>query len=162
QVSARGDVELVIVDTHSPQMIRDAIARESPSIVIISAHGFYDRVGNTSGIIVGGDRIMGPELGPMPPFVILSACHVSPRGVGTISIVDLLLREGATAVLGTQIPVDAEKDQLLLGRFFSNLRAGITGELPLRTIQDVWQYVLATNAVYDVIRVSRRAYEWAF
>lgn len=162
QVGVHGDVELVIVDTRSPESVREAIDRESPSIVIISAHGFYDRRRNVSGIIVGGNRIMGPELGPMPPLVILSACHVSPRGVGTISIVDMLLREGATAVLGTQIPVEARDDQLLLGRFFTNLRAGMTGELPLRTIQDVWQHVLATNAVYDILRVSRRAKDWAF
>src|SRR5262245_34821372 len=48
-------------------------------------------------------------------------CHLLPSNAS--------LREGAIAVLGTQIPVDARKDQLPLGRFFTNLRAGITGEL---------------------------------
>lgn len=162
QVSAGGAAEMVIVGASTPVDVREAIDRESPSILIISAHGFYDRPRNASGIIIGGARIMGPELGPMPPLVILSACHVSPRGVGTVSIVDMLLRAGATAVLGTQVPVNAIADQLLLGRFFTNLRAGLSGELALHTIQDVWQHVLATNAVYDVVRVSRRAYEWAF
>lgn len=162
QASTQGVAEIVVVNASTPDAIRSAIDHESPSILIISAHGFYSRRQNVSGIVVGGVPIMGPELGSMPPLVILSACHVSPRGVGVVSIVDMLLRQGATAVLGTQVPINAMSDLRLLGRFFTNLIAGITGELPLRTIQEVWQHVLATNALYDVLRVSRRVEHWAF
>ena len=59
---------------------------------------------------------MSPDM--MPPVVILSACYVAPRGSGAVSITDLLLREGAVAVLGTQVPVDVYHNAVLMTRFF--------------------------------------------
>jgi hypothetical protein len=162
QVVRDGFAQFTIEDADSAERVRELVAREQPAILVVSAHGFYDRARNLSGVVIGGKRVLGPELGPMPPLVVLSACHVSPRGVGTISIVDMLLREGATAVLGTHVPVDARWNAILLGRFFTNLRAGATGEVALRSIQDVWQHVLSTNAVHDVLNMSRRVRKWGF
>jgi hypothetical protein len=160
QVGRDNFAQLVIADADSSERVQELIRRENPAVLVISAHGFYDRPRNLSGVVIGGKRVLGPELGPMPPLVVLSACHVSPRGVGTISIVDMLLRAGATAVLGTHVPVDARWNALLLGRFFTNLRAGSTGEVDLRSVQDVWQHVLSTNAVHDVLNTSRRVRNW--
>lgn len=155
-----GFAKMVIADADSTERVQELIAHEQPAILIISAHGFYDRARKMSGIIIGRRRVLGPELGSMPPLVVLSACHVSPRGVGTISIVDMLLRAGATAVLGTLVPIDARWNAILLGRFFTNLRAGSTGEIDLRSIQHVWQHVLATNAVHDILNMSEKVRKW--
>ena len=68
-------------------------------ILHISAHGYYDRRSNMAGLMVGNEFWMADENDyRIPPVVILSACHVSPRGCGTVNVADLFIRAGAEAV----------------------------------------------------------------
>lgn len=57
---------------------------------------------NIAGIAIGSDIWMANENLVFPPVVILSACHVSPGGRGAVCISDLIMRNGAIAVLGNR------------------------------------------------------------
>lgn len=56
-----------------------------------------------AGIMVGEEFWMASEDINVPPIVILSACHSSPRGMGAVNIADMFIRNGAISVLGTFI-----------------------------------------------------------
>jgi hypothetical protein len=83
-------IEFNIAETLSPESIRAAISKYAPGILVISAHGVYRDKMNLAGLTVGNTICLGPELGDLPPVVILSACHVAPRGAGVVSVTDLL------------------------------------------------------------------------
>ena len=59
-------------------------------ILYISAHGYYNIKQNMAGIMVGEEFWMASEDINVPPIVILSACHSSPRGMGAVNIACLL------------------------------------------------------------------------
>ena len=62
-------------------------------ILHISGHGYYDRKRNIAGLMVGNEFWMADENDyRVPAVVILSACHVSPRGSGTVNIADMFVK----------------------------------------------------------------------
>lgn len=139
--------------------LRQVIDDESPEILVISAHGARNPK-NLTGLVIGEEFCDGEGLGPLPPVVILSACHVSPRGMGDLSIADLLIREGAIAVLGTQVPVDVYHNSLFMGRFFSYLAESALQRSDHQTLLELWQYVQTSNAVNDIIGGSEALRKW--
>jgi hypothetical protein len=134
--------------------IRRALADHQPHVLVLSAHGVV-RNGHFAGIQVGNHPSLGIELGPLPPLVVLSACHVAPRATGAVSIGDMLLREGAEAVLGTQVPVDVAHNAMLMMRFFLYIALSMTGAETFANVLDVWQHVQASNAINDLLHGSR-------
>ena len=99
--------------------------------------------------------MLGPGFGPLPPVVILSACHVAPRGAGAISVTDLLLREGAAAVLGTQVPIKVTHNATLMVRFLVYIAEVLAGREDHGTLLDLWHRVQVSNAVNDVLAAGR-------
>ena len=160
-LNSSGYGSLVVETITASSMLAPAIEAARPNVLVISAHGFYDRSSNSSGIIVGEERVLGEALHGMPPVVVLSACHVGPKGVGTVSIVDMLLRGGAGSVLATQVPIDARKNAEVLVRFFANLLGAAKGAIRARTVLDLWTHVLSTNILHDILLASRPIQEWA-
>jgi hypothetical protein len=149
------------VETLSTRALRQAIQSHRPEIAIISAHGILSNRRDAAGLQIGGDLVLGSELGPMPPVVILSACHVAPRGAGTVSVADLLLREGAIAVLGTQVPIDVNRNTLLTMRFLTSIAVVLEGEPQYgQNLLDVWRYVQISNAVLDVLSGNKSLDDW--
>jgi hypothetical protein len=132
-----------------------------PDVLVISAHGKFDRRRNIAGLAIRNEFCIGPELGRMPPLVVLSACEVAPRGTGAVNVAELLLREGALAVLGTQVPVNAAHNGVLIGRFFVYITETLAGWAEHRTIGDIWHRTAAGNAVNDVLNGNRRLRDWA-
>ena len=61
-------VTMDLAETPSFGALRAAIAERRPEFLVISAHGFYDEARNLAGLLVGNERILGPELGPLPPW----------------------------------------------------------------------------------------------
>jgi hypothetical protein len=131
-----------------------------PDILVISAHGTFRREANLAGLLIGTEFCLGPELGEVPPVVILSACHVAPRGLGPVSIADLLLRQGALAVLGTQVPVDVMRNALMMARLFLYLAETLVRRESFSTLLDAWHFIQMTNPVYDIIRGSKALSDW--
>jgi len=149
------------METLSAGAVREAIIAHSPDILIISAHGALSPTGNVAGLIIGDEVVLGPGLGPLPPVVILSACHVAPRGAGTVSVVDLLLREGAIAVLGTQVPVNVRSNTLLTVRLLVNIAEALAGRVNYgENLLQIWRHVQSGNAVLDILAGSQSLHEW--
>ena len=130
-------------------------------ILHISAHGYYDRRINMAGLMVGNEFWMADENDfRVPPVVVLSACHVSPRGSGTVNVADLLMRAGAEAVLGTFIPVSAKRNMILTNRFYTYIAEAQKGSRQYKTLSEAWSGVTATNAIHEIAETSKRFFEW--
>jgi hypothetical protein len=153
-------VEFYVAECLSTDSLRNSIAEYEPDILVISAHGTYRTDANLAGLIIGRETCLGPELGDLPPVVILSACHVAPRGAGAVNVADLLLRQGAYAVLGTQVPVDAAHNAILMSRLFLYLAFNLSRHVPDFTLLDAWHFVQKSNAVHDIVDGNRFLQGW--
>jgi hypothetical protein len=151
----------VYVDAPTSGALRAAVSTHEPDILVISAHGFSQRDANAAGIMIGETPSLGIGLGPLPPLVVLSACHVAPRGTGQVTIADLLLREGAMTVLGTLVPVDVRRNALLTQRLLYAIGSRVDRGTPLGdTIREVWHWIQWSNAVLDIAGATPRFLDW--
>jgi CHAT domain-containing protein len=117
-----GGLDIQVVSAMSVNEFKRVVHdSDDVDVLVISAHGFYEKSSNVSGFVVGRERLIGHDLDHVPPLVLLSACHVSPRGAGSVTVVDLLLRAGATAVLGTMVPVDVRHNSILMARLLLHI-----------------------------------------
>lgn len=111
---------VIYQQTYSVESILKFIKNnQDADILYISAHGYYNIKKNMAGIMVGEEFWMASEDIMVPPIVILSACHSSPRGMGAVNIADMFIRNGAISVLGTFIPVNAHRNLILMTRLFT-------------------------------------------
>ncbi|MER5760801.1 CHAT domain-containing protein [Streptomyces sp. NPDC002082] len=154
-----GKLTIVQAETPTLQALQQSVAEHRPEILVISAHGTM--VGNMAALVIGDTPHLDLGLDHMPPVVMLSACHVAPRGSGAVAITDLLLREGALAVLGTQVPVEVMRNAVLMGRFLMYLAEEIATPGKFATILDVWHHVQTSNAVHDILDGSPSLRAWA-
>ncbi|KXI32564.1 MULTISPECIES: CHAT domain-containing protein [Bacillus] len=130
-------------------------------ILIISAHGYYDDKHNLSGLWIGSEVWFAADNEiVVPPIVILSACHVAPRGAGAVTVADLLHRNGAKAILGTLIPVNVFRNALLTIRLFVYICEALNGRGNFRTLSDAWKWVVSSNAVNEVLASSKTLQKW--
>ncbi|MFD9716096.1 CHAT domain-containing protein [Streptomyces sp. NPDC059076] len=152
---------LTVVQAETPTLdaLQNAVAEHHPDILVISAHGTM--VGNFAALHIGGAPRLFLGIDHMPPVVMLSACHVAPRGSGAVTITDLLLREGALAVLGTQVPVDVRHNATLMNRFLVYLAEEIAKPGQFATLLEVWHHVQTSNAVNDILTATPKLKKWA-
>lgn len=130
-------------------------------IVHISGHGFYDRSINMAGLMVGKECWMGGDSDyRVPPVVVLSACHTSPRGSGTVNVADMFIRAGAEAVLGAFIPIDARRNMVLINRLYTYISEGLKGSKQYHTLSEAWSGIVATNAIHEMAATSTRFHNW--
>ncbi|WP_146057738.1 CHAT domain-containing protein [Streptomyces sp. SM10] len=146
------------VETLSLEALRKAVDEHRPDLLIISAHGTL--VGNLAAIVIGDEPHIELGLKYTPPVIVLSACHVAPRGASAVSITDLLLREGALAVLGTQVPVDVRRNMMLTGRLLTNLADHLTNQGRHATLLEVWHHTQTTNTVNDILMSTPSLLSW--
>lgn len=129
-------------------------------VLYISAHGCYERKRNVAGIIIGKQFWMADENLQVPPIVILSACHTAPRGFGCVTIADMFLRNGAQAVLGSFVPVNAMNNMILMTRLFTYIMESQSKSSQYKTLSDAWSGIVATNAIHEIMATSKRFKEW--
>jgi hypothetical protein len=153
-LSETREIEINVVETLSLASLRAEIVRSRPSILIISAHGAFDPKGSVASLLIGNEHCLGPGIGPLPPVVILSACSAAPRGASTVSITDMLLREGAIAVLGTQVPVDVRRNTMLTARFLLYVSEALAGRTIDVTLLDAWHQAQGSNAINDILHAG--------
>ncbi|WP_433530995.1 CHAT domain-containing protein [Micromonospora sp. CA-263727] len=153
-------VELQRTEALSIAELQTAIKTHKPDILVISAHGSLSRETNTAALVIGKDLCLGPELDEVPPVVILSACYTAPRGRAIVGVADLLLRQGALAVLGTQVPVDVRHNAALMVRFFVYIGEVLAGRESHSNLLEVWHRTQASNAINDVLLASRSLHAW--
>lgn len=145
------------VEIPNIESLRSAVSKEKPDFLIISAHGRIN--GLAAGLVIGDKTHLELGLSSPPLVVILSACHVAPRGNSSVSISDILLREGVLAVLGTQVPVRVDHNAVFMGRFLANLAEEMTLKRHA-TILDLWHHVQSLNAVNDILQGNSSLKAW--
>ncbi|MER5656479.1 hypothetical protein ABT076_26090 [Streptomyces sp. NPDC002131] len=89
-----------------------------------------------------------------------SACHVALQGASAVSTTDLLLREGALAVLGTKVPVDVRRNMMLTGRLLTNLADHLINQGRHATLLEVWHHTQTTNTVNDILTSTPLLGSW--
>jgi hypothetical protein len=161
---AESDSKVVVevVETVSTEEVRAAIERIRPDILILSAHGYFPTDGSASGIDIGGELSLGDDLGPVPHVVLLSACSTAVRGDSGPTVVDVLRRRGARAVLGAQVPVRVDRNVMLLGRLLVNLSEVYDSDVVgADNLLDLWHHVQTSNQVNDLVSTSDNLARWA-
>lgn len=147
--------------TYSVESILEFIKNnQDADILYISAHGYYNIKQNMAGIMVGEEFWMASEDIKVPPIVILSACHSSPRGMGAVNIADMFIRNGAISVLGTFIPVNAHRNLILMTRLFTYIVEAQHKSRQYKTLSDAWCGVVATNAIHELMSESKSFNKW--
>lgn len=132
-------------------------------ILIISAHGFYAEQNNLAGLWIGNEKWMANDNDFwVPPIVLLSACHVSPRGRNVVNVGDMMIRLGARVVLSTLIPVDVFRNTLIYSRLFVYIFQAFKGSNQYKTLADAWTGVIATNAINEIVESSPALKKWYF
>lgn len=137
-----------------------ALAAHRPDVLILSAHGVYDSGSNVAGLAIGEEVSMGDDLGPMPPVVILSACHSGPRGAGPVAVADLLVRAGARAVLSTLVPVGVVHNSTFMTRLLTYMSESIGGTETHTTLLDLWHRVQTNTVILDILYGNPKLMEW--
>jgi len=132
-----------------------------PNILVISGHGIEVQHPRITAISVGDDFFFGHELAYVPPIVILSSCSVAARGRDSLSVAELLLRNGAFSVLGAQIDIDYRRNARLLATFFDRLIEAMNATEVRRSLLDVWHQTFVENAIVDILFTSTKIREWA-
>lgn len=155
-------MEYVYAETLTIQELKDFINKNADADILhISGHGHYDRDKNVAGLMVGYEPWMADDNDyRVPPVVILSACHVSPRGSGTVSIADMFMRAGAEAVLGTFVPIDAQRNMILINRLYTYIDEAQKGNKMYKTLSEAWSGIVATNAIHEIAASSQKFSQW--
>lgn len=155
-------MEYAYAETLTVQELKDFISKNRDADILhISGHGYYDRKNNLAGLMVGHEFWMGDDNDyRVPPVVILSACHVSPRGSGVVNVADMFIRAGAEAVLGTFVPVDAQRNMILINRLYTYINEAQKGCKMYKTLSEAWSGVVATNAIHEIAASSKNFFQW--
>lgn len=127
----------------------------------MSAHGYYDRRCNLSGLWIGDELWYVDDNNlRVPPVVILSACHTAPRGSGCVNPADLFLRCGAEAVLASSIPVNALRNSTIMTRLFIYVTEAMNGSKQYSNLLEAWTGITAGNAIHEIAECSAELKEW--
>ncbi|WMY79410.1 CHAT domain-containing protein [Citricoccus sp. I39-566] len=148
------------VEAANKEEVALAVAAHEPNVLVLSAHGVYDADSNMAGLAIGSEVSMGDDLGPMPPMVILSACHSGPRGAGPVSVADILLWAGARTVLSTLVPVDVRHNSAFMTRLLLYMSESIGGVESHISFLDLWHRVQTNTVILDVLYGNPRLLEW--
>lgn len=159
---ASRSVSVNLVSVLNKEQFAAAVADHSPDVLVISAHGFYEGDANLAGLMIGTEPSLGNDLGPMPPMVILSACHSGPRGAGPVSVSDLLLRAGARAVLSTLVPVEVHHNSTFMLRFLLYISETIGGSENHVSVLDLWHRVQTNTVIIDIIHGNPKLRAWGY
>ena len=161
-VDSHEEAELVIEEIHTESEFKNMLCSNmGADILVVSAHGSYNIEANTASLVIGGKLCMMEDVMGVPPVVLLSACHVMPRGNGAVTVGDMFLRAGAFAVLGTFIPVDVQRNAVLMLRFFTDIFAVRDGWSEMRTLDEIWCHTVGTNGVHEILASSEKLNKWA-
>lgn len=147
------DVELIVEEISSVKLFKDMLKRHKDAdILLISAHGTYQINNNMAALIIGDEVWMADDnYIHVPPVVLLSACHVMPRGRGVVTVGDMFIRSGAIAVLGTFIPVDVRRNAMLIIRLFTDIFEVRKGWSYMRTLDQIWSHIVGSNPIHEII-----------
>lgn len=153
------------VEAYTIQKIKNILTSRhlDTEIVIISAHGFYNRSQNLAGIIVGDEEwYAGDNDYYVSPIILLSACHTSPRGTGVVNAAEMFFRCGALAVLSTLVTIEAQRNAILISRLFVYIAEAQKGNNQYKNLSEAWSGIVGTNAIEEIIAGSQNLKNWFY
>jgi hypothetical protein len=153
-------MRVILEETLSAEAVRVAVHEHQPDILILSAHGAYRRESNIAGLQIGDQFSLGLDLGPMPPLVVLSACTSGPRGGGPVAVTDLIIRQGAIAVISTLVPVGVTHNSVFMIRLLHYINEAIGAREDHKTLLDLWHRVQTNTVIIDILYGNPRLTEW--
>lgn len=63
-------------------------------------------------------------------------------------------------MLGTQVPVDVQRNSLLMMRFFLYMAEVMAGREQYSNLLEIWHHVQTSNAVHDILTGNRLLQAW--
>lgn len=153
---------VIRVDIRSVAHLQDELRAHQPGVMILSAHGFYTPKANRAGLVIGGKQVTHLDLEHSPPFVVLSACHTTPRGHGVVNPGDLFLRDGTMAVLSTLVPVNVVSNANLMVRLIVYMLEAQNTDSKLNSLADIWHFTQTSNAVHDILDGAPAIRRWGY
>ncbi|TMU79010.1 CHAT domain-containing protein [Pseudomonas fluorescens] len=108
-----------IVDVATADEFVNTVNAFNGALMIFDGHGTLNTNSDMGSIIIGGKELDVWQLQQqlnMPPIVLLSACDTIPVDGGHGSSANGMLTLGATTVLGTLLPVDANRSASFISR----------------------------------------------
>lgn len=155
-----GKFEYLYKEAYNINDFKKVVNENHADLLIISAHGFYDRENNISGLIIGNEKFIADTNDfHVPPIVMLSACHVSPRGNGCVNAADLFMRAGAEAILSTFVPISAFRNAVLIQRLIVYI-AEAQKNLKTNNLLEIWAHVITSNAIMELMDGTKGFREW--
>lgn len=119
-------VRLTVIDVDSESQLIEELEKISSKILIFDCHGNHGGSESHGWLQIGDDKVDTwklPLSNRLPPIIILSVCLTSAISGSHASVANGLLSSGAISVIGTLLPVDAEKAALFVGRILYRLTA---------------------------------------
>jgi hypothetical protein len=141
--------------------MHDAIDAAAFDIVVVDAHGSYDRSKDLLTIKLPDGDIPVHELVPskrVPPLWILSACDTSVTGAMRGCFVRTLLSRGAVSVVATLAPVDAFTASMFVGKLLTDIYNPVTRGLDRDFMDVFFDTQVSTAVLYDpLLPLMRKA-----
>jgi hypothetical protein len=132
---------------------RKALNESKPFILVHFGHGGYDRSRDMGHVQIGTERTNVWEFQPgvIPPIVLLGACDTAAIAETHNTPANAFLGLGARSVLGTFLPVEADRTIELYLRILTNLWASIQGKDAMETWGEVVWKTLVLNRHFDFL-----------
>ncbi|MEZ9016260.1 CHAT domain-containing protein [Vibrio lentus] len=160
-------VELIIVDVDSREQLIEELNKVQTPILIFDCHGNHGGSDSNGWLQIGDDKVDTwnlPCKGTIPPIVILSACLTSAVGGSHASVANGLLGLGALSVLGTLLPVDANKAAAFVGRIILRLTGFLNALKKMNVKYLTWRKFISDffkmSFCTDVLTEFRDSYGW--
>jgi hypothetical protein len=132
-------------DVSNIEELTEAITAHKGVVLIFDCHGGYEDVNGVGTIVVGGQPVEVWDLRDrcqLPPIVIFSACDTHPIDGSHGSSANAAFVLGASAVLGTLLPIDSTMAALFIGRLLLRISEFIPIALRERNIL-TWREVIS-------------------
>lgn len=72
----------------------------------------------------------------------------------------MFIRNGTIAVLGTFIPVNVKRNMVLMTRLFTYISEAQKGSQQYKTISELWNGLVITNAIFEILDESLKLNLW--
>lgn len=112
-------------DVENEEQFIQSINKYKGPIMIFDGHGAHEKHRDVDSLIIGNNKVELWRLRGkvrIPPIVLLSACDTHPIDGSHASVANGFLAAGATTVLGTVLPIEANQAGLFVARMILRLR----------------------------------------
>jgi hypothetical protein len=115
----KSNIDLTLIDVQNQKELISALNQYEGYIVIFDCHGNHGGNDSNGWLQIGDDKVDTWFLSKntrIPPIIILSACLTTAISGSHASVANGFLQNGALSVIGTFLPVNANKSAIFISR----------------------------------------------